>query len=249
MSGADSRLGKGEHYLYEHIAKTLQVSQLQAMEVLWQLLSEGLVFIDFRQSAPENWRWVLTERGHRAANSPDNYPPDDPEGYLQRLRERLPDLDERVLTYTSESLRSYGSGCFLASAVMLGVASERAFQILGESFADWLPDPESARFRSAFENARQNYVAKFSEFRKRIEPYKPELPAELGDGMALTLDSVLDLLRVTRNEAGHPTGRLVSSADAYIHLQMFARYLERIYAYREYFLSPRSGPAKGSEVR
>ena len=53
--------------------------------------------------------------------------------------------------------------------------------------------------------------------------------------MALTLDSVLDLLRIYRNQAGHPTGKHVSRDDAFITLQMFARYLQKLYTLRSFF--------------
>jgi hypothetical protein len=61
--------------------------------------------------------------------------------------------------------------------------------------------------------------------------------------MALTLDSVLDLLRITRNEAGHPTGRRVDSNEAYINLQMFGRYLTKLYDLRAFFLAKPRGSA------
>jgi hypothetical protein len=232
----DHRLGKGQHYLYDDVLKTTTASQIEVMEALWQLVADGLAFIDYSQSAPENWSWVLTQRGLRAAESVDEYEPDDPEGYLDRLKRRITDVDQQVLAYASEALRSYSCACYLASSVMLGVASERAFQILGETFGGWLPAAEAQRFRGSFDHPRQTYVAKFVEFRKRLEPYKSRMPDELSDGMALTLDSVLDLLRITRNEAGHPTGKAVEAGDAYIQLQMFARYLEKLYEYRRFFL-------------
>jgi len=51
------------------------------------------------------------------------------------------------------------------------------------------------------------------------------------------MDSILDLLRIYRNESGHPTGRNISREDAFINLQMFARYLEKIYKLKSFFES------------
>jgi len=79
--------------------------------------------------------------------------------------------------------------------------------------------------------------SKFNEFRKRVEPHKPELPAHLSDGMALTMDAVLDLLRINRNDAGHPTERTIDREGAFISLQMFARYLQKLYAFKAFFES------------
>jgi hypothetical protein len=63
------------------------------------------------------------------------------------------------------------------------------------------------------------------------------MPDELSDGMSLTMDAVLDLLRINRNDAGHPTGRMFTREDAFISLQMFARYLQKLYAFRAFFES------------
>ena len=49
---------------------------------------------------------------------------------------------------------------------------------------------------------RVPYSRKFREVRKRLESQKQDLPHDLSDGMTLTFDSVLDLLRVNRNDAG-----------------------------------------------
>lgn len=240
---ADARWGRGLHYFYDAVKNEYpqQVRPYEVMEMLWQLLSEGLVFIDYSQPAPDNWEWVLSERGRRVALSDTDFDPGDPDGYLRALRATIPDLDDQVLAYVQEALRSYNSGAFLASSVMLGVASERAFQHLGESFAAWLAKNEAVRFREVFDNPRQNYIAKFLEFRKRIEPRKGELPQEFADNMALTLDSVLDLLRINRNEAGHPTGRRVDEGEAFINLQIFGRYLMKLYSLRNFFTTAKRG--------
>jgi len=235
-SPGNHRFGRGVHYLLPEVCKHAggQVAPRQLMAVLWQLLAEGLVFIDYEQPSPENWLWVITERGRRVVSSGE-YEPDDPEGYVRRLQSRVDSLDELVVLYTREALHAYSTSCYLASAVMLGVASERAFQVLGEAIVTWLPHSEAVGFRRVFENPRQAYQAKFLEFRKRLEPHKPDLPLEFSESMALTLDSVLDLLRIARNEAGHPTGRRVDREDAYISLQMFARYVEKMFKLRAFF--------------
>jgi hypothetical protein len=139
--GGDHRWGMGRYYLVEDLQKRVpqRLHPRQVMEVLWQLVSDGLVFVDYTQPSPDNWVWVLSERGQRVAASGADYEPDNPEGYLRVLRIRIPEIDEQVFLYVREALGAYAASCYLASSVMLGVASERAFQLLGESFALWLP--------------------------------------------------------------------------------------------------------------
>jgi len=65
---------------------------------------------------------------------------------------------------------------------MLGVASEAAFLEMAQASVDWL-QAAGQKLQAVLDNPRQPYVKKFGEFRKRIEPRKPELPTELADGM------------------------------------------------------------------
>ena len=51
----------------------------------------------------------------------------------------------------------------------------------------------------------------------------------VADGLDLTLNAVTDLLRVSRNDAGHPTGRSIDRDDCFIHLRMFVRYTHKLY--------------------
>jgi hypothetical protein len=241
-SGVNHRWGWGRHYFFEALQRKVpeQLGPRQVMEILWQLVAEGLVFIDYTQPAAENWEWALSERGRRLVETEADYEPDDPEGYLEALRSKIPDLDELVLLYTHEALMAYEARCYLASTVMLGVASERAFQLLGEAFASWLPKEEAEKFRKTFDNPRNNYITKFKEFRKRIEPRKRDIPPEFSDNMALNLDSIQDLLRINRNEAGHPTGRRIDRGEAYSNLKVFAYHLAKIYALKTFFIAKAS---------
>jgi hypothetical protein len=73
-----------------------------------------------------------------------------------------------------------------------------------------------------------------------LEPRRHDLPVELSDNLALTFDGVLDLLRVARNDAGHPTGRYIDRQDAYVNLQLFGRFAERLEGLRLHFIGDRA---------
>ena len=201
------------------------------------MIGDGLVYIDFEGSSPENWELALSEKGRHVVESGDEFSPYDPDGYLDELKKRIPELDDTVILYASESLLAFNADCYISTMVMLGVASEKAFLLLAEAFAAWLPVGQSSKLLSIIQDPKQNVIAKFVEFRKRIEPCKPDLPSEFADNMALTLDSVFDLIRVYRNESGHPTGKRLDKRDAFITLQMFAAYLQKIFGLIAFFRS------------
>lgn len=237
-SRVDARLSRGHHGFFEALRNKIgrNYKRHLALQEMWQMVGDGLIYIDIEQPAPENWDLRLTEKGKDVLKSGDDFNPYDPGGYIDRLKGRIPGLDDVVLLYAKESLRSFNSDCHLGASVMLGVACERAFLLLAESFALWLPAGQSEKFLMIVQDPKQNFIAKFSEFRKRIEPCKPKLPPEFSDNMALMLDSVCDLIRVYRNESGHPTGKIVDKGDAFITLQMFAIYLQKIFGLRRFFL-------------
>ena len=235
--GVDRRLGRGHHYFTEAVLNTYPAGNRPSHELiaqtLWSLVGRGLIYIDMSQDAPTNWEWRLTDTG-RAAAKDEQFNPDDPERYIVRLHSNVTNMSDLVAVYAEEAIRCYSHGCYLASAVMLGVASEAAFMEMAEASVPWL---QSARIalKKILDVPRQPYVKKFEEFRKRVEPRKADLPNDLADGMSLTFDAVLDLLRIQRNDAGHPTGKAISREDQYISLQMFGRYLQRLYQFRAFF--------------
>ncbi len=236
-TSGDARLGRGQNHLAERIKNEVapeDVNYSQIQEIYWALISQGLAYIDMWQPAPENWSLRLTPAG-LAAVQDEEYNPNDPSGFLARLIEDVPGIGDLVRKYATEALHAYNSQLYLASSVMQGVASEAAFLELGRSFGAWLDGKERENFLSTFNSRKQNYLAKFSAFRKRIGSHKGQLPPELSDGLDLWLNSVLDLLRIYRNEVGHPTGRVVDRDDCFVNLRMLARYLRKMYLLRDFF--------------
>ena len=205
----------------------------QASEVLWALVGDGLAYLDRagQGSGTDNWRWRASSLGIKVAADGGGWEPRDPTGYLKRLRERAPSMDGATLRYVEEALGAFNARCFLATSVMLGVASESAFGHLAQAFID-SQSGDATQMRKLLTNPASSYYKRFEEFRKRLEPIRASLPAGLADN--LTLDAIADLLRVSRNDAGHPTGQVIDEDTAFTHLQMAARYLVKMTELTEY---------------
>jgi hypothetical protein len=231
--GTETRFG--DPYFPQRTMEALGCRPPEFWETVWGLLSDGLVYVDpagqARAQTWDNWHWRLSARGIQAATG-GSWEPRDPEGYLRRLRRRVPDLDEDAEAYVREALRAFNARCFLACSVMLGVASGQVFGRLAAAFVAAAGD-DAATLRKLLENPNATYYRRFVELRKRIEPRRKELPPGLADN--LTLDAFADLLRVTRNAAGHPTGAMVDEDTAYTHLQMSGRFLAKMSDLARYF--------------
>lgn len=242
--GTDRRIGKGRHYFPEAVKAAFGASGQaappphQIQEALWGLVGRGLVFPDMFQSAPENWEWRLTEAGNRSA-ADERFNPDDPERFIERFRQTAPGLPAIVDMYLREALTCYVCEAYLASAVMVGVASEAAIVALASDAVGWL-GTYGAKLEAALKDPRTPFAKKFEIFRNALASHHALLPDELREGIVLTFDALLDAFRVTRNDSGHPSGKVLTREDQYIAIQMAGRYLNKVSALKRFFSDPGS---------
>jgi len=230
-------VGKNHIELFLKKCNNPNLTENDILISLSDLLSRNLIYINRLNRMSNNWFYVLSPKGKSSLDSED-YDPYNESNYINGLTRQIPDLSEEVLIYTKESLKSFNNLCYLASAVMIGVASECAFNEMLICFTSWLKiGKEKTKFSGLQNNSKVMFIHKFLDFRKTIQVKKQLLPRELSENMALTFDSILDLLRIYRNESGHPTGKIISPDSAYLNLNMFARYLKKLYQFKNFFCS------------
>lgn len=112
--GGDKRLGRGRYYLWERSTELTALSRKDRYEILWSLVSKGLVFIDIADSSPDNWNIELTKRGRESVKG-STTDPDVANPYIATLRNIIPEKDETVFGYAMEAHRSYEGMCYFAS--------------------------------------------------------------------------------------------------------------------------------------
>ena len=219
---ADTRFN--EAYFARPVATELGCRPHQVLEALWGLVGEGLVYLDpaGQGSGTDNWQWRLSAAGIAAATG-GSWEPRDVDGYLRRLRAYRPEVDPVAVRYVAEALRAFNARCYLATSVMLGVASESVINGLGLAIVAVQGD-RAAKLDKLLNGSTSRLAAQFDEMRKQL--VQMDLPDGLTD--TITLDAVADLLRVSRNDVGQPTGAPVDEDTAYTHLQMAARYLQKM---------------------
>jgi hypothetical protein len=209
------------------------VTPIKVRETVWLAISRGLLFLDYEQYSTDNWYFTLSDAGRAILD--DTLPnPDDPQGYVTRLRTIVPSMSPLVEIYVTEAALAFEKRCYLASVVMLGVASEAAFFEMAKAFArSPLVSGGREKLIETIEGST-SFVQKFEAIRTKLQMAKASLPEAVRDGLALNLDAIVDLLRINRNEAGHPTGRRFDRADAFNALTLFSRYLSVIETIRLY---------------
>jgi len=231
------RIRANDGYLAQRITEMtggkIRLGGRDTMELVWTLVARGLGYIDTSQPSPEYWTIELTERGRRAlddsASSPDDVP-----SYLKKVAEEIPGLSATARLYLEEALRCYSTENYLAATMMLGVATEAAFYDTAFPFADWVPDGSGAKLRELLERPGAAFVHKFGEFQKRVAVHKPALPPDVAQNLDLSMNSLLELIRLARNDVGHPTGLRVTRESCFQYLVVFPLLAGRLYAIQEH---------------
>jgi hypothetical protein len=218
-----SRLGyEGGNKLLTDQERTL------ILEVVWSLIIQGILIPGLSDSN-QGWPFLrLTEYGQRCVQE-DRILPHDPEGFLREFNREVPTADPTLVEYLTEALQCYIRGLHRSAAVMLGGASEKAVLLLIESYARSIADSGSKQsFQSKLEKA-QSIFRKYELFDQRFAGLKQRMPGDLTDNVDSQLRGVFDLIRGSRNDAGHPAiGSSVNRDAVYSHLRLFTPYCKRI---------------------
>jgi hypothetical protein len=211
-----------------------QEDREKVRQIVWEFILQGILAIGLNELNPDFPFLSLTEHGTKVLESGDIWLPYDPDGYLRKLKMEVPNIDPIIEMYVTESLQAYLKGLMFSSAVMLGVASEKAFLILFENFTNALKDPKrKSGFLKLQNTSRTKH--KFDHLKTSLMSIKGHLPRELSEDLESQFDGIFNLIRVTRNDAGHPTGRKIERDAAFVNLRLFIVYCKKIYGLIDYF--------------
>jgi len=171
----------------------------------------------------------LTAYGEKCVQE-DRVLPHDPEGFIKDFCGEIPNADPTIIEYLTESLQCYIRGLYRAGAVMLGGASEKAILLLIESYANSISDP-TAKQRFELEVQRtQSIFRKYELFERQLNIVRPRMSRPVSENVDSLLRGVFDLIRSSRNDAGHPaSGMPVDREIVYSHLRLFTPYCKLIY--------------------
>jgi hypothetical protein len=198
------------------------------LEVVWSLIVQGIL-IPGTINSNQGWPFLrLTEYGRRCIEE-DRILPHDPDGYLRDFHRGIPAADSTIVEYLTEALQCYIHGLHRSAAVMLGGASEQAVLLLIESYANSIADPNPKRTFQSKIDKTQSIFHKYGLFEQRFSGLRQKMPRALTDNVDSQLRGVFDLIRASRNDAGHPAiGGSVNRDAVYSHLRLFPPYCKRI---------------------
>jgi hypothetical protein len=201
------------------------------LEVFWDLFRDGVITLGSDQYNEKFPFFRLTARGAKALEGDNAYLLHDLSSFEAQVRSRIPNIDDATLTYLKEALHAFRSGCVLSSAVMLGVAAEHTFDSILQTIAD---NPAVAADYASVHKER-SLLRKINKFKSKIVQKKASFPKPILEDFDTNFLALQSLIRMFRNESGHPTGQTLEREQAFVNIQLFIPFCEKAYDLIEYF--------------
>jgi hypothetical protein len=199
------------------------------LEVFWALFREGIITLGSNDSNPNFPFFRVTQYGTNSLNNQDPYFFTDVSDYERQLRAVVPSVHAVTMLYVKEAVQTFRIGCLLASSVMIGVASEHTFNLLLETVE--VNAVHGPKFAKVFKE--KTILRRLTQFKKALDDHPELLTGEAKEDLDTRFMGVVSLIRTYRNDAGHPTGKILEREQAYVNLQLFIPYAQKLYQLME----------------
>jgi hypothetical protein len=147
----------------------------------------------------------------------------DVSSYERAIKSEVPSIDDVTLIYLKEAMQSFRSGCLLASTVMVGVATEHTFLLLVETI-----NQKHFSIFGAVDKER-TILQKVNKFKFILDRQTQNLSSIIKEDLDTHFSGILSIIRTFRNQAGHPTGKIIDREQAYVLMQLFIAYCKKMY--------------------
>ncbi|MFA6173569.1 MAG: hypothetical protein WC701_07750 [Kiritimatiellales bacterium] len=200
-------------------------------EVFWDFFRQGIITLGFDEAHPNFPFFCVSQFGRRLIERNDTYFFHDVSSYKKVISEAIPKLNNTTLVYLQEAMQAFQTGCLLSATVMLGVATEHTFLLMLDAIAN--NPTHSQMFKTVFE--QRTILQKINKFRCILTQNLNNFPPELKEDMDTHFAGIQSVIRTFRNDAGHPTGKIVSREQCYVLLHLFIPYCRKLYDLMDYY--------------
>jgi hypothetical protein len=202
------------------------LTQYNLMAMAWDWISRGLAYFDMSPRASSNWSLQLSERGTRYIDAEEENPYNDTIWYASLVK-KSEGLSEIEKQYAQEAIQAFVNELYVSCHVMIGVASEAVVVRMAKAMARSALIEGRESILKAVNNPRLSIRELFNKMRPELDKAKTRIPGNLADNMSIWLDSMFDVIRVNRNEAGHPAGSNVGREESVMVLRCFVTYMSK----------------------
>lgn len=213
------------HYSYGRDPHLDSEDANTCLEVFWDLFRQGIITLGLDDANPEFPFFHVSSLGERILKNENTYFVHDVASYEARIKKEIPQIDDVTLLYLKEALQDFRSGCILSSTVMLGVATEHTFLLLLEQIG------KNTNHQTTFSSLskERTILHKANKFRKILEQELKTFSPEIKEDLDTNFSGILSIIRIFRNESGHPSGKIIDREQAFVLLQLFIPYCKKMY--------------------
>jgi hypothetical protein len=192
-------------------------------DIFWDLFRQGFITLGVDDMNPAWPFFRLSRFGETALKSQNPYRFHDTSSFLSIVTKEVPDISSAAVTYLEEAVATFYAGCLLAACVMVGVAAEAEFLRLIDVA---VKGPYGQRFTQV---QKSGFIGqKIKKFGSALSPLLSSLPKSAVEDLDTNLDAIQSVLRIARNDAGHPTAATPSREQVYVFLQLFVPFARQL---------------------
>lgn len=206
----------------------------QVLEIVWDLVRQGILNFGLTASPPE-WPSLRLTRFGESTLRHAAYPFHNNTGFMKALRSNAADVSPEALVYLREAVSAFYTDCLLSTCITLSIAAESEFLSLLNVAKN---SKTYSRYFSGIDD-RLNIGAKISQFKTAMKSILGLLPDSATDEFDHNLTTIQAVVRTVRNEAEQPSGASPPSRDqVYLYLQFFISFAEQAKRLRQALNEP-----------
>lgn len=198
-------------------------------DVFWDLFRQGVITLGCDRYNAAFPFFRLSHSGAKILKSQTPWRFHDTSSYIAMVKKEVDDISDGTIAYLEEASAAFYAGCLLAASVMLGVAAELEFLRLVKICVG--SPTHGDRFRPVDE--QRTVLQKIVRFRNLLGQVMPQLPQAASEGLEANFDAIQSIIRIARNDAGHPTAKLPDREQVYVYLQLFIPFARQVKLLRD----------------
>ena len=200
-------------------------------ELLWQYINAGIIVKDFKtnlSNEPKEDIFHVTPWGLSVLNDIKPSPYD----YEEFLRDLSPFINEETSFYLVQSLECFNKYLFIPSAIMLGIAAENIILDISDIAEKKLAVKD--KYRKLLKDNRFNITGHIIAISDFVLPQKQNMPDDLINNLDKEYNCFFEIIRLSRNEAGHPSEIKINRDEAYANYIVFRRFCKKAYELKKW---------------
>ncbi len=201
--------------------------------IFWHFFRSDIITLG--NSSGSNFPWFeVTDYGIAVIEGKE-YLTNDVITYLKRVKTEIPNVDSNTEIYLKEAIRCFNDEHYIAAAMMIGVACENEFLLL-------LDDALLSKHKTKFKKVEESkwLTKKIENFSKSVSALKGDIDTYNSDvniDLDIQLGAILVMIKNSRNDAGHPTGRIYTRDEIFTLLSLVIPCLKKMHQLKEFFKS------------